>query len=109
MSTTRFSSQLLMLYPIIGCFLLFAAGCKEKNTQSGKQGITPEFLRCEYLIDPEGIDAKTPRLSWYSESDEREQLQTACQILVSGSLSKLELDEADLWDSGKRSEERRVG
>lgn len=86
---------------VIGCIILFATGCKERNTQSGKQGITPEFLRCEYLVEPEGIDTKNPRLSWYSESEQREQVQTAYQVLVASSLSNLEAGTADLWNTGK--------
>ena len=45
---------------IIGCIVLFAAGCKERNTQSGRPGITPEFLRCEFRVNPVGIDNLTP-------------------------------------------------
>ncbi|WP_175549932.1 family 78 glycoside hydrolase catalytic domain [Mariniphaga anaerophila] len=81
---------------LIGCIILFAV-----NTQSGKQGITPKFLRCELRVNPFGIDNQNPRLSWYSESEQREQVQTAYQIIVSSSLSNLEADKADLWNSGK--------
>lgn len=47
-------------------------------------------LRCEYLKDPLGIDVAKPRLSWQLVSAERDQKQTACQVIVEG-----------LWDSGK--------
>ncbi|MGB2824433.1 MAG: family 78 glycoside hydrolase catalytic domain, partial [Phycisphaerae bacterium] len=61
----------------------------------------PECLRCEYRIDPLGIDVKRPRLSWIVESDRRCQKQTAYRILVASSEVLLAADKGDLWDSGK--------
>jgi alpha-L-rhamnosidase len=58
-------------------------------------------LRCEYLQNPQGIDATKPRLSWILNSSERDQRQTACQILVASSAAKLKAGQGDLWDSGK--------
>jgi alpha-L-rhamnosidase len=61
----------------------------------------PVYLRCEKLVDPLGIDVLKPRLSWYSESNSIAQKQTAYRILVSSSLTILDLNEGDLWDSKK--------
>jgi alpha-L-rhamnosidase len=58
-------------------------------------------LSCEYLENPLGIDIKMPRLSWKILSNERGQLQTSYQILVSRSLDKLNNNQGDLWDSGR--------
>ena len=58
-------------------------------------------LKCENLIDPLGIDVVSPRLSWYSESPERMQVQTAYQIIVASSIDKLKVNNGDLWDSKK--------
>ena len=58
-------------------------------------------LRCEYKKDPLGIDVSKPRLSWVLESDQRNQKQTAYQILIAGSEEKLKQDHGDVWDSGK--------
>ncbi|APY11612.1 hypothetical protein BWZ22_10320 [Seonamhaeicola sp. S2-3] len=60
-------------------------------------------LRCEYKINPLGIDNTAPRLSWKlkQENLERGQKQTAYQILVSSSLEKLKNNNGDVWDSGK--------
>ena len=60
-----------------------------------------ENLRCEYLVNPSGIDVVKPRLSWYSTSNQRNQKQTAYRILVASSMEKLDLNEGDLWDSQK--------
>jgi len=58
-------------------------------------------LRCESLVNPLGIDAVTPRLSWILKSDRRGEQQTAYQVLVATSAEALREGKADLWDSGK--------
>lgn len=63
--------------------------------------IRPTFLRCEYLINPLGIDRVEPRLSWILESDQQAQKQTAYRILVARSRNLLGQDKGDLWDSRK--------
>ncbi len=59
------------------------------------------YLRCEYRIQPLGIDITEPRLSWTISSTIRGQRQTAYQILVASSPENLENNKPDLWDSGK--------
>ncbi len=63
--------------------------------------LLPVELRCEYLANPVGIDATSPRLSWCEQSDERGAKQTACRILVASSRELLKQNAGDLWDSGK--------
>jgi len=70
--------------------------------------IMPSYLRCEYLVNPLGIDMLNPRLSWILESHERGQKQSAYQILVASSEGKLNADEGDLWDSGKLDSDQSV-
>lgn len=66
----------------------------------------PQNLRCEYLVNPIGIDSAKPRLFWTVASRRRGDLQTAYQILVASSADKLNADQGDLWDSGMvRSDE----
>lgn len=59
------------------------------------------YLRTEQMVNPMGIDAETPRLSWRLVSAERNVMQTAYHVLVASSLEKLNKNEGDLWDSGK--------
>ena len=66
-------------------------------------------LRCEYNLDPLGIDAARPRLSWIIQSDQRGQRQTAYRVLVASSPDVLAQDRGDLWDSGKVASDRSVG
>ncbi|MGC4107666.1 MAG: glycoside hydrolase family 78 protein [Thermomicrobiales bacterium] len=58
------------------------------------------FPRTEYLVNPLGLDAERPRLSWQLDGDGRGVVQTAYQIVVASSADALERREADLWDSG---------
>jgi alpha-L-rhamnosidase len=65
------------------------------------QALTVSQLRCEDLDNPQGIDVTRPRLSWILNSDENDQRQTACQILVASTAKNLKANKGDLWDSGK--------
>jgi len=61
--------------------------------------LTIEDLRCEYRIDPIGIDARRPRLSWKLVAERRRAAQSAYRIQVET------LDSAGnlrpVWDSGR--------
>lgn len=61
----------------------------------------PHHLRCEYRMNPQGIDTLQPRLSWNMAADGRGQVQTAYQVLVASSAALLAEDQGNLWDSGK--------
>jgi alpha-L-rhamnosidase len=63
--------------------------------------VAPVKLECEYHTNPMGIDAAQPRLTWQVQSSERNQRQTAYQILVADSQGQLRRDHGDLWDSGR--------
>lgn len=58
-------------------------------------------LRCEYLVDPLGIEAASPRLTWIVTSELRNQRQLAYRILAASSEQGLAANKGDLWDSGK--------
>ena len=57
----------------------------------------PGNLRCEYLINPLGVDVSDPRLSWTLPVTGRGEIQTAYQISVSSTPDGA----GDLWSSGK--------
>jgi alpha-L-rhamnosidase len=79
----------------------FAATTESHSDGSFNDGLIVSRLRCQYLVDPAGIDAAAPELSWIVESPRRGAMQSAYQILVASSLAKLEAGEGDLWDSGR--------
>ncbi len=88
-----------VLLSLILTLLLQAELRGETNTSRMK----PVALRCEYLVNPLGIDVLQPRLSWVLESmhpGERGLKQTAYRILVATSEARLLAGQADLWDSG---------
>ena len=64
-------------------------------------GIDIAALRCEYRVNPQGIDETQPRLSWELRSDARGTRQSAYQVLVASSAKLLDKNTGDLWDSGK--------
>ncbi|MBE0540976.1 MAG: glycoside hydrolase family 78 protein [Verrucomicrobia bacterium] len=70
-------------------------------TVGSSGGLLVENLRCEYRVNPAGMDVVEPRLSWTLASDQHGQKQTAYYILVASSLETLDRDAGDLWDSGK--------
>jgi len=57
-------------------------------------------LRCEYLIDPLGIDVHSPRLSWKIVSEEQNLEQTAYEIRIGFSTKELKHSKPE-WQSGK--------
>lgn len=63
--------------------------------------LAPDYLRCEYRVDPLGFDETAPRLSWIVKSSEHAQSQSAWQVLVAGSQADLARDNGVFWDSGK--------
>ncbi len=98
-------------------FLLAAVGLSwavppqafAKDPQAG--GLRPDDLRCEYLINPPGIDDLHPRLSWKltpTDQNWRGQRQLAYQVLVASERSFLDQDRGDLWDSGKVQSDRSI-
>src|ERR1035437_9869873 len=66
-------------------------------------GLKLEGLKCEYRVNPLGLDTPQPRLSWLLESPERGQRQTAYQVLAGSTAALLAKGKGDLWDSGKVS------
>jgi len=76
--------------------LMSIAVLASAEDQAGPQ--PPSGLRCEYLVDPLGVDIAAPRLSWILEHSERGQGQTSYEILVS---SQPGVEEGDIWASGK--------
>jgi len=66
-------------------------------------------LRCEYAVNPQGIDVLSPRFSWEISSEERNVSQVSYQILVASSPERLGRNEGDLWDSGVVNTDETLG
>lgn len=73
--------------------MLAAAGllflCSGRAGRAQETSLKLKQLRCEYKIDPVGIDVAKPRLSWQLESAEKNVMQTAYEVQVSPSEKEL--------------------
>ena len=58
-------------------------------------------LTCEHQVNPTGLHAEVPRLSWLLKTGEKGKVQRAYRILAASSEAALARDEGDLWDTGK--------
>ncbi|MBW8016695.1 MAG: Bacterial alpha-L-rhamnosidase [Planctomycetes bacterium] len=79
---------------LFGCIVLLTA-----SVYAG--GIQVDYLRCDYMGDPLGIDNQNPTLSWTLKSDVNAQGQSAYRVVVASSLELLQQTKGDLFDSGK--------
>lgn len=57
--------------------------------------------RCEYAVNPLGIDAAHPRLSWAAFAPGRGYSQCAYQVQAASTPERLASGAPDLWDTGK--------
>ncbi len=85
----------------IALALLAAGLAGSVQAQPASASMTAETLRCEYAVNPTGIDVAAPRLFWRVASAQRGQGQSAYEILVASKPEILEADQGDLWDSGR--------
>jgi alpha-L-rhamnosidase len=89
-------------------FLLLFASMAAMGALSSHAAINVSGLRCEFAVNPLGIDAAKPRLSWLLTSSKRGQKQTAYQILAASDENKLQSGQADIWDSGKVASDQSI-
>lgn len=68
-----------------------------------KSTLAVRNIRVEHRVNPLGIEAERPRLSWQIAATEQAVVQTAYHILVASSPERLARNEGDLWDSGQVS------
>ncbi|NOY36186.1 MAG: family 78 glycoside hydrolase catalytic domain [Chlorobi bacterium] len=85
---------------ILFIFLFISTAC---TTPDGKVMIRD--LRCEYLINPMGIDIPQPRFSWIISGNRRGISQSAYRIIVTVKPGK----KGKVWDSGKISSDKTIG
>jgi alpha-L-rhamnosidase len=93
MKSPRWSLLASLLVVLFVCACPGVVGHAATNSLSG--------LKCEYKVDPLGLDVAQPRLSWQVSSKERGWLQTAYQVRVAQSQADLNQGKNLTWDSGK--------
>lgn len=87
-------------------FIALAASCTMMPRRGGERNVTR--LRCEYEVNPLGIDVARPRLSWVLEAPGRGQRQTAYRVRVASRAEHLAAGAGDVWDSGKVASDQSV-
>jgi len=78
--TFHFAADRRLTWALLGAVTLI-----QLIARAGEMDLRPGALRTEYLVNPAGLDATAPRLSWQVESATRGQKQTAYRLLVASS------------------------
>lgn len=60
-------------------------------------------LKCEYMVNPVGIDTREPRFTWQMTDTVKGAEQSAFRVLVGTDSSSVAAGSGDAWDSGKIS------
>jgi alpha-L-rhamnosidase len=93
---------------------LEAQGKQVKQNAQNKLAVAPagvlgvKRLRCEYKVDPVGIDVRRPRLSWELESAEKGVMQTSYEVRVARSEQELGTGKL-VWNGGKLNSDASAG
>lgn len=69
---------------------------------------TPVNLRCEYLINPLGIDARLPRFTWRVDDSQRGARQTAYQLFVGTDSAAVSQSKGDSWQLAKTTFDKQL-
>jgi alpha-L-rhamnosidase len=92
MSGSRLGVRVVLAWAALGLGAVTGLG------QSGA-ALQVKKLRCEYKVDPLGIDVTKPRLSWQLEAADKNVLQTSYELQVAGSQQDLSRGKP-FWSSG---------
>src|SRR5690554_1091637 len=58
------------------------------------------IVKCEYLVNPIGIDEQHPRFTWQMESEGRGGSQKAFQLVVGTEQGEVASGKGNVWQSG---------
>jgi alpha-L-rhamnosidase len=98
------SSTTRILMPVAATAALLALAPSGAVAAAAQAAPTVARLRCEYKVNPLGIDAPQPRLGWQLVSEARGVVQSAYQVQVATDTRFSRV----LWDSGKVASDRSV-
>jgi len=96
------SGRIVAVLVWTGAVATFSASGAQPDPQ-----LAVTHLRCEYKVDPLGIDVKKPRLSWELESAEKGVMQTSYEIRVAESEVGLTKGKV-IWESGKQESDASI-
>ena len=69
--------------------------------KSNKVEFRPIDLKCEYTLNPIGVDTDAPRFTWQLPSYSQVKTQMFYQLLVGTDSLKVKKSKSLVWDSGK--------
>ncbi len=93
----NYSKKSLIQLGVLYILLAFAAS----SCQKASDKIPVENLKCEYLVNPIGIDAEAPRLAWQITGNKNGLMQTAIKIIVGTDSLEVASGKGNEWNSGK--------
>ena len=83
--------------PLILMLFVLLISCTVDKTDK----CNPEQLLCEYLINPLGVDAESPRLKWRIRDTRQGAIQYAYQLRVGTDSLAVQIGSGNMWDSQK--------
>ncbi|HZH37927.1 MAG TPA: alpha-L-rhamnosidase N-terminal domain-containing protein, partial [Flavisolibacter sp.] len=63
--------------------------------------LQPLTLTCEYLVNPLGIRSQKPALTWTLQAVQRNQRQSAYEVIVGDDLAMVRQGKGNAWESGR--------
>lgn len=87
----------LILFAIF--YLAKVSIAKSPQSEANNRSV-PLELRCDFRVNPIGIENEHPQLSWRISTEESNWQQASYQIVVSSSLKSLTEKDCDVWNSG---------
>lgn len=98
----RKSFTLLIMTCLLSILSLIAA-CNRNGEKC-----TPGDLKCEYLINPVGIDTPHPRLTWQMTDERRGAFQTGYRVILGTDSISVSENTGNIWDSGRIKSDRNL-
>ncbi|MDO5571707.1 MAG: family 78 glycoside hydrolase catalytic domain [Bacteroidales bacterium] len=95
-----------MIKPILTACLLFSAVLSAFSQDNSK--VYPYDLKCEYLVNPLGIDTENPRLSWKLLDKRDGAVQKSYRVVVDTDSLSVANSKGNIWDTGKVSSDRNL-
>lgn len=89
-------NRFTVLKSILILVTAITASCSQANTD-----FSAVNLKCEYLINPIGIDSPQPRLTWQMSDSREGAAQKSWQIIVTSQENLISSDEKIVWNSEK--------
>ncbi len=83
------------------CYLLLFLILTVGRVAAQSAPLSPQGLKINYLTEPLGIDDAAPRFSWEVVDNDRNDTQSAYEIIVSSTLEGIKTNAGDVWQSGK--------